>query len=248
MKTKASILLALIFAAPLVSAQTLLMADFNNKPLNQPIGTGGAVMGEPTFVSPVIDAIVRQSPGGGRMLEMFMEERPSTASVRFQFFNDQEVTGGQVLIQARVRLAAEDEFSNIGISLREANGATQSFLNMNLLSNNRRLQVIRPGVPVTGFNGVLALSDANDLAILYDLDEAQISVCLNGSLLIDELPTLFESTRGIGSLLLSQSGIGGDTVVNLEELRVRQDPDVGPDPDLVFSDRFEVSAPACPFL
>ena len=245
---------AIIFAALLLplsglalAAETILLANFNNKPLNQPIGTGGAAMGEPTSVSPVIDAVVRSAPGGGRMLEMFMEQRPSTNSVIFQFLGNQEVTSGQMLFQARIRLAAADEFSNIGIRLREANGASQSFMNMNLFSLDRRLQIQRPGVPVTSFFNVLQLSDTNDLAVLYDLDEMFISVCLNGSLLVAELPTLFESTRGIGSFLVSLAGTSGDTLVSLEELRVQRGALGGPIDQPLFADRFEAGASACPF-
>jgi len=247
MKITACILLTLIISTSAVMADTILLANFNNKPLNQPIGTGGAAAGEPTTVAPVIDAIVRASPGGGRMLEMFMEQLPSTQAVRFQFLENQEVQSGELLIKARIRLAAEDEFSNIGILLREANGSSQSFMNMNLFSLNRRLQIQRPGVPVTSFLNVLNLSDANDLTILYDLDDMHISVCLNGSLLVAELPTLFESTRGIGGLLVSMVGTSGDTLVNLEELLVQRGPFDDPIQQTLFSDRFQLLPPACPF-
>jgi len=247
MKITAWIVLTLFISHTAMAAETILSANFNNKPLNQPIGTGGAAVGEPTSVSPFIEAVVRAAPGGGRMLEMFMEQRPSTQAVRFQFLNNQEVLSGQLLIQARIRLAAGDEFDNIGILLREATGSGQSFMNMNLFSLNRRLQILRPGVPATSFFNVLNLSAANDLAILYDLDDRHISVCLNGGLLADELPTLFESTRGIGGFLVTLAGTGGDQLVSLENLQVQRGLIDNPVPDTVFADRFELSGPVCPF-
>lgn len=227
--------------------ETILLANFNNKPLNQPIGTGGATVGEPTSVPSAIDAIVRAAPGGGRMLEMFMEQRPSTAAVRFQFLNNQEVSSGELIIRARIRLAAEDEFNNIGLLLREAGTSAQSFMDISLLSANRRLQIRRPGVSMTSFFNVLRLSDANDLEILYNLEEMHLSVCLNGSLLTSELPTLFESKRGIGALLISMLGNAGDTQVSLEDVLVQRralEPQI---PDTVYADRFEVLVPSCPF-
>src|SRR5690625_4621624 len=39
--------------------ELLLAADFDDKPLNQPIDTGGAALGEPVNVSTVLDAVVR---------------------------------------------------------------------------------------------------------------------------------------------------------------------------------------------
>ncbi|MGY6553155.1 MAG: hypothetical protein ACXIUM_01405 [Wenzhouxiangella sp.] len=247
MKITAWIVLTLCISHAAMAAETILVADFNNKPLNQPIGTGGAAVGEPTSVSSLIEAVVRAAPGGGRMLEMFMEQRPSTQSVIFQFLDDQEVSSGSLVIRARLRLAAEDEFTTIIIRLREANGASQSFMNMNLTSDGRRLQFLRPGVSAISIANVLNLSAANDLEILYSLDDRHVSVCLNGALLIDELPTLFESTRGIGRFLVSLPGAGGDHLVGLEDLRVERRVSGEPVPDVAFSDRFEATGPVCPF-
>lgn len=246
---------ALIFAGLLLplsglalASETILLANFNNKPLNQPIGTGGAAVGEPDDISPLIEAIVRAAPGGGRELELVKEPSFGTAAVRFQFLDLEEVTEGQLLVRMTLRLGSVEDFSSASLLLRERFNAAQSFLNFDLF-NDGDSQVRRPGFPALRFNNTVNLSALNRIEVLYDLDERLFSVCLNGSVLATDLEPGIQTERGIGSLRLSLPA-AGDTLVWIDQVEVQKGTfggGGGGNGDRVFADRFEPQAASCPF-
>ncbi len=233
-------LLLLTWSVVSFAAETILLADFNNKPLNEPIATGGAAEGEPVGVSNLIEATVRAAPGGGRELELIKEPSFGTASIRFHFLNQEEVTEGQVHVAMSLRIGTVEDFASVGLLLRERFGSAQSFLNFDLFSNGDS-QIRRPGFPALRFNTTVTLSALNRIEILYDLDDRLFSVCLNGDVLAADLEPGIETTRGIGSVLLSLPA-ATDTRVWLDELEVRKG-EFGTGGDRLFDDRFEQHEP-----
>ena len=238
-------LLLLTMSGAAFAAETILFADFSNKPLNQPIGTGGAGVGEPVDVSSLIEALVRAAPGGGRELELFKEPSFGTASTRFRFLNAQEVTEGQLRAGVALRLGTADQFSRVSVLMREAPGSAQSFLNLDL-SSDGEVQIRRSGFPALRFSDAAVLSAINRIEILYDLDEKRLSMCVNGALLVSDLDAGIQTERGIGSVLLSLPA-AGETLIWLDSIEVQKGPFENGDGDRLFADRFESGLPACPF-
>lgn len=219
----------------------VLLADFADKPVNQPIGTGGAAQGEPVTISPSIDAVVRAAPGGGRELELAVGSFPSTQSVRFGFLDSEEVTVGRLKSRIELRLGSADQFSQVSLLMREAGGSAQSFLNLLLFFDGEAV-LTRSGLPAMRFPDAALLSSLNVIDILYDLDELTFSLCMNGLLLAADLVPGIQTKRGIGSLLLSLPA-NTDTVVWLDRIEVTK----GTTSDRLFSDRFQEGFVSCPF-
>ncbi len=78
-----SLILCLAYALPTFADQTLMEATFDDKAIDQPIGTGGAIVGEPDYVTPEIEAIVRSAPFGTPCLEIHNTHATLNRSVWF---------------------------------------------------------------------------------------------------------------------------------------------------------------------
>lgn len=242
MKYLIPLCLVLCAGALAESPETILFADFASKPLNEPIGTGGAESGEPTSVSPVIDAVVRAAPGGGRELELRKGPGSSSQSVVFQFLESEEVTAGQIKSRVDLRLGSMDQFARVSLLMREANGASQGFLNLDLFRDGET-QIRRSGFAPVRFSDTVLLSTVNVIEILFDIDEKVFSLCLNGQLLTADLEAGLETKRGVGSVRLALPGHNEEAVVWLDEIEVTK----GSEGDRVFADRFEEGFALCPF-
>ncbi|MEZ5064065.1 MAG: hypothetical protein R3B81_04980 [bacterium] len=98
-------------AAAVASAtpQTVLSCSFNDKPIDQPIGTGGAEVGEPDFVSAGFPAVVRLGPFPSPCLEL-SDNIPTIGYVRFGFLGDLEATTGTATVTAVMRFQQRDSF------------------------------------------------------------------------------------------------------------------------------------------
>jgi hypothetical protein len=118
-------LLALFVAAP-AAGEVLLDCDFEDQPLDQIIGTGGAAAHQPVDISGV-DPYVRTSPTGGQALEIIDTVAYGALSVCFTFLDDAEVTTGWLTISAVLHFV---EFEDYVFYVREQLGATQEFLNL----------------------------------------------------------------------------------------------------------------------
>ncbi|MHC4970477.1 MAG: hypothetical protein ACYTF4_17945, partial [Planctomycetota bacterium] len=84
----------MVSAGGRAGASTLLEADFDDKTIDAPIGTGGAAVGEPVSVSPNIIATVRAAPFATPSLEIVdnNDDPPSgfAGAARFEFIGSAE--------------------------------------------------------------------------------------------------------------------------------------------------------------
>lgn len=110
------------------TAHTLLAADFDDKPLNQPIGTGGPAVGEPTSVASAIEAVVRQDGFATPSLTITDQDDFSGGSARFEFLDDAEVWTGDVSLRFRARF---EDLEDHTITIKENGTATRTFLALN---------------------------------------------------------------------------------------------------------------------
>jgi len=110
------------------TAHLLLDADFDDKPLNQPIGTGGPTVGEPVSVSSAIDAKVRLDGFATPSLSIRDADDFTAGSARFEFLDETELRTGDLSLRFRVKFSDWDDHL---IVLNEQGTATGSFLTIN---------------------------------------------------------------------------------------------------------------------
>lgn len=224
------------FAAGTVQAggaqQVLLRADFQDQPVDQPIGVGGAALGQPTTVSPLLDAIVRDAPMASRALEITWAAPPTTASaVTFGLLDDEEVAEGRLTIEMTWLPHVDSRYL---IAIREAGGAAYQFGGLRLTDT-----------------GILQLSDATGNAVVasdivsgqamhlrwdYDLDAGSYDFHLDGELMLaDRAHGVTAPDAGIGSVRVGLDwNTPLDSALSIDDLIVSR-----PLPESIFAHGFE---------
>lgn len=158
-----------------VPVTVALDAHFDDKPLDQPIGTGGAAVGEPIYVSPVLDAIVRSgAEPGQRLLELANPGGASAISTRFEFLDDAEYTSGTLHLELVLVLDEAANHGGVQVNLRERGGSARSFLDV-LLRPNGTLFIGGSGFGQVSVPGVVG-PGVHRLELLADLDGRRIRV------------------------------------------------------------------------
>lgn len=77
------VLLLACVAGTAAADQTYLSFTFDDKTIDQPIGTGGSALGEPSYINPNAEAIVRATPFGTPCLEIHNTNPDEYAFVYF---------------------------------------------------------------------------------------------------------------------------------------------------------------------
>lgn len=156
-------------------ARLLLEAEFNDEPIDQPIGTGGALLGQPVSVSPELSAIVRAVPRPTPSLEISQAVAGIARSARFEFLDAEEVSHGDLVIRLTVRAAQLDYFN---VNVREPTSSTQNFLRLAFTAQG--------SIAVNdnnGFAGNLAAYGVNvdhRLRIAFQMDRGTYDIELDG--------------------------------------------------------------------
>ncbi len=110
----------------------LLRADFNDKPLNTQIGTGGASVGEPVSLSPGLLALVKATPLSTPSLHLG-EFASGEKDARFEFIGAEEIHSGELRIRFTIRTPSA--LDNFRVIVSEQDGNTSSFGGVRLRSN-----------------------------------------------------------------------------------------------------------------
>lgn len=160
------------------SAVVVLDAHFEDKPLDQPIGTGGAAVGEPVFVAANLDAIVRAGSGtGARLLELSNPGGGSAASTRFEFLDQAEYSNGTLHFDLELVVEEAANHNGVQVYLREQGGSARAFLNV-VIAPTGSVSINGSGIAPATFPG-LAGPGIHRLELLADLDTRDIRVWLN---------------------------------------------------------------------
>lgn len=176
---QAGFLLA-ILAGPLAThAQTTyLVADFDDKPIDMPIGTGGPTVGEPVYVAPFVDAVVRDTPLPTPCLEISDIDDYYAGSVNFKFLDDAELTTGHLTMTCTLWFNYDETGEGYSVMFREHGGAAFNFLTLRFAGNGEvscydtnsyspPLATYEPGRPVL-------------LKVSFDLDAGTYTIWLDG--------------------------------------------------------------------
>jgi hypothetical protein len=102
-------------------------ADFEGKPVDQPIGTGGAAVGEPVEIVQSTEAIVRDTPMPSRCLEMSDIDEYFAGGAAFEFLNSAEYASGVVKIGMDLWFEGLEDYF---VYVREHGTAAEVFANV----------------------------------------------------------------------------------------------------------------------
>ncbi|MDM7913932.1 MAG: hypothetical protein ACE15D_03390 [Candidatus Eisenbacteria bacterium] len=200
------IFLALMAAALLggvvlpTSGETIyLYADFNDQPLDQPIGTGGPELGQPIEVDPFISTAVREDPMGSASLEIRDADDYSAGSVCFELLDGAELSSGRVVIAADLWFQALADGYSFFFGVREHGGNAQTFASLNFVYEGSI--TLRDKQGPAGMIGRYEIGRRTHLVLDYDLDAGTYSVMVDGSVLVADRAHGVTG-RGIGRLLI----------------------------------------------
>jgi hypothetical protein len=193
----ASLLVTLSMSTSSMADVTYLEADFDDKTIDAPIGTGGAAAGEPAEVDPTITAIVRDTPMTTPCLELQDGDDFAAGRARFEFSSNEEITTGLVVMTCNLWFFGWNDGYNFGIDVRENDGSAFAFMSLrfnavgSITHFDQNSQTMVVGVYETGRPLSLQMS--------FDMDADTYDVVIDGVLVInDEEHGITE--RGVGSV------------------------------------------------
>lgn len=211
-------LFLLFLAAPpfaLADETTILDCDFNDKPLDELIGLGGAAAGEPVDRGQ-IDARVRAQPFATPSLEMVEDWGFGARALRFAFLNDVAISAGMLRITCDLQF---DDLNSFNIYVRESSSSAVSFLDLTFTSDGSVIVGDLNGFG-TPFTGSYTTGTVIPLSLTYDLDALTYDLAIGSN-----TPIVGESLgpipQGIGSVVI---GLGHDSdstgTFHLDNLKV----------------------------
>ncbi|MBC8424781.1 hypothetical protein H8E07_11720 [bacterium] len=188
------ILILVLGAAGTASAAVLLSADFEGMTVGQPIGVGGAALGEPVDNYNCVSTI-RDAPFPSTCLEMDDETDFATGGVTFEFLESAEVTEGIVQISARLWFAEMDGYY---VYVREQGSAAESFNTLYFQFDGDIMASDASGS--LGSIGLYEIGHAMELRIIHDLDAGTYDIWWDGSPAVEGRAHGIVG-RGVGGLL-----------------------------------------------
>ncbi len=211
----------------------LLLADFNDKPVGQPIGTGGAAMGEPVSIDPGVSAVVEQPVGANRVLALEADALQSAGGVSFELLGGAGMEEGVAVLRVTLAFPAPCTFR---IAVREPDFNAQDFTTIDL-TNNGTINV-SDEAGSAGQVGIYAAGQILRFAIEHDLDAGTYDVLLNDVVLVDDRPHGVAGS-GIGRFLMGFDFAQPPTRVLLDNVEVQ----ASVPPNRIFGDGFEITNP-----
>lgn len=225
-------LLSAAMAPPPAHAQAVLTADFQDQPVDQPIGLGGAAAGQPVSVATRLDAIVRDTPMPTRSLELgWNDASVSAAYARFHLLDGSEVVDGQVLIEFDLLPQTASIFL---VNIRESSSSARDYGSLRLQGSGNLL--IGDGAGSVVVAGGWSVGAVLSPWFLYDLDARTWSFGVGADTVFVDRPVGPPvDGRGIGAVNFGLDfNTPADTRLSIDNLRVTRIP-----ADALFADGFE---------
>jgi hypothetical protein len=173
----AALLLLLGSLSPCIAEQTYMECTFDDKAINQPIGTGGPEVGEPTWIEPNISAIVRATPFATPSLEL---HSTAFAGGNVGFELPQQVTSGLVVVSMDLWLLAPVPDGRYTIAI--SNQAWESLTDLGFDEEGRFgiADAASTAATVEPYPAERPLA----IVLAYDLDAGRYSVWVDGVRLV----------------------------------------------------------------
>lgn len=207
---------ALALAGTARATPTIVLgADFNDKTVGLPIGTGGAAAGEPVLVNTTISAVVQELPLATPNLKINDSDLLDAGYVRFEFTNQWVITEGVVTISFTWLAQAYEDYV---IRVRELRARSRKFLDLSF-GSSANIYYTDDDTPAATAIGTYETNHEYAFVLTFDLDAGTYSVTMDG------LPLLTDETHGvpygIGAVLFGQQADEDDDgEYNLDDLVV----------------------------
>jgi len=189
--------LTLCLAPALAGAQAVLVATFDDKPIDVAVGTGGPALGEPISVSGSISAVVRSAPMATPALEIQDASTSTAGDARFEFLGGEEIDSG--MLRVGVDVQVPDVLSNLAIGCREAGSSVHVFGSVTMWSDG-----LVWGSDASGGTGGLVpypLGTTFHLDLVFDMADGTWDLYLDGVLILDDRPHGVAGS-GLGAVLV----------------------------------------------
>lgn len=196
-------------------AETILDADFDDKTVGLPIGTGGAALGEPMLVSSTISAVIQDLPLATPNLKINDSDLSEAGFVRFGFLHDWVIDQGTLTISATLHFQAYEDYM---IRVRERRANSRKFLDLSF-GSSANIWYTDDNTPVPVAIGTYETDRTYALVLEFDLDADTYSITFDG------VPLLTGETHdviyGIGAVWFGQQADEDDDgEYNLDDLLV----------------------------
>jgi hypothetical protein len=193
----------------------LLSADFDDKPIDEPIGQGGASAAEPVQVDGNVSAIVRDSPTATPSLEISDIDDFAAGFVRFELLNGVEATEGTLTIDVDLWF---DVFDAYGLYVREPGSSVFQFATLRFISNGSVSLSDTAGD--VGTVGTYETARAYPVRLVYRMNEGTYDLWLDGTEVVTARAHGV-TTRGAGAMLFGPTSDGNlDGMVYVDNLTV----------------------------
>jgi hypothetical protein len=199
----AALLAGAIAAVPALADEIYLQADFDNKPVGEPIGTGGAAMGEPVSVDPRVTAIVRDTPLPTPCLEIADNHDYAAGVAAFELLGSIELTTGITAITCTLWFEQIGDGCEFLIYVREQGSSAHDFASVRFKDSGTVSAFDAEGS--LGTIGAYEAGRQLPLAIVLDMDAGTYDIWLDDTLLVDD-ETHGITDHGVGSVKWGCSG------------------------------------------
>jgi hypothetical protein len=192
----------------------LLRASFDDKPLGQPIGTGGASVGEPINVVR-LDTEVTDCQGS-RCLQVKNDLSDSDSrTIVWQLLDNAEVTTGIVSLRFTFTPSARDRYF---FAVRESGSAARAFLSLRLFESGAVTATDSQGsIPLNSFT--YAAEQTLDIQFDFDLDAGTSQASINDTVLFSGREHGV-TDRGVGRLITGFDSSSGGSLFLIDDVIV----------------------------
>lgn len=232
---------ALVHGGEPTEAIPVLVADFDDQVLDQPIGTNGPEFGQPYFSD--VDNRIVQGVLSGRSLRVVDTRDDAAERLQFQFLDQAQVTSGTLWFRW---LLMVEEYGEMEISIRQRHLAAANYGTLTISALGALWVTDDNGTTALAANGTVRLDTPLQFDWVFDQDNQTHSIYLEGDPLVEgRTHDVAAGAPGIGRITVGfpwpANGMG---TFHLDALEVVHSVPVGPPPGpAIFADGFELLAP-----
>jgi hypothetical protein len=202
-----------------------LDADFNDKTVDQQIGTGGGSVGEPMWIDNTAGGYVRSGPFPTPSLEIQDGDAAGWVNIWFKLVDDAVVESGTVVVRFSLWIS---EAAGTGGRVVTVRPGTGGFILAELRFNDDLSVRLADQDGVVGVIGQYEMNRAFPVALAFDMTAHTYDVWLDGQLVRDDEPVA-ATDENLGVVIFS-AGPDDDLLGQyyIDGLFVTDDPDAVP--------------------
>ncbi len=174
----------------------VLDADFEDKTANQPLSTGGAIVGEPVFIANAIDQVVKELAPDRKLLMLDSLDVIQNNSMWWGFLSNLEINSETLVIEADLTFNIFDSYHFL---IRDSIIGDSNFASIFFSDEGK--------ITITDKNGMPSLSATYEknkpyrLSLVFNFSNKTYSFYLNDEVLVEDRLHGVGSGVGIGAVI-----------------------------------------------